>query len=221
MRRAPAGAAAGLREIFSGPMIRALTGIRDVGEAILARVRNADGGPHTNTDGDADVWVHTVDELTGMPVLGRLHIPGGILFALPEAEDTCLVVRPRDAHGPGMAYVVHGDGGDASRFPAWIASKVGLFTKKVLRLESSSDAVEIQAGAGKDIALNGGSMKAARVTDPVRIGTLSGANGSGPVSFIFTPFDADGVPGTPTEPTATITIVGIISNSGGAPHVKA
>jgi hypothetical protein len=223
MRGSSQAALGAFREAFTGATIRTLAGIKDAGSAFLARVKSPDGSPHYDTTGDQDVWVDVVDEMTGMPYKARLHIPANILFALPEQDTTCLVVQPRDANGPGCAYAIVGDGGDSQSFPSWIASKVGLFTKKLLRLESNADHVELQAGSGKDIALNvagGRGLKAARVTDPVNIGTLTATAGPYPVSFVFVPATADG-PSSGSSSGPSITLTAVVSNRGGAEHVKA
>lgn len=194
--------------------------MQDAGDVSLVRIKNADGGQHYNTEGDADAWMHVQDELSGEASIARLHIPGGILFALPDSEDTAMCLRPRNLSGPGVPYVVHGDGGVANRFPSWFSTKHGLYTRKTLRLESADAAVEINASG--DVVLQDGTLKAARVTDPVRVGTLAGttAVGGGPVTFTFIPFNADGVPQTPVV-GPTITVAGVISNAGGASRVKA
>jgi hypothetical protein len=85
---------------------------------------------------------------------------------------------------------------------------------------TSAGAVSVTAATGQDLTLNAGSLKAARVTDPVRIGTIVGTAGPYPVTFVTTLLDADGVPGTPTTST-TATLSGVVSNAGGAAHVKA
>jgi hypothetical protein len=70
------------------------------------------------------------------------------------------------------------------------------------------------------VVINGGTLKVARVTDPVRIGTLTAVAGPYPVTFTTTLQDADGVPGAPVVgPTATLS--GVISNAGGAARTKA
>ncbi len=130
MVRSPAAATNALREALTGATLRAVIGVRDAGEAFLARVGNIDGGPVTDTDGSNDVWVHATDELTGQAYLARLFLPGNVLFALPQDGDTCVVIKPRDANGPGMSYLLHGDGGDTQRFPSWIASKIGLYVPR-------------------------------------------------------------------------------------------
>lgn len=80
--------------------------------------------------------------------------------------------------------------------------------------------VSISVSGAGDVVLDGGSLKSARVTDPVRIGTVTGTAGPYPVTFTTTLVDADGVPGTPVV-GATATLSGVVSNAGGAAHVKA
>lgn len=99
----------------------------------------------------------------------------------------------------------------------------------VVRIRANGD-VEVTAKSGRnvnltvsgggDVVLAGGSLKAARVTDPVNIGTITGIAGPYPVTFTTTLQDASGAPGAPVVgPTATL--AGVISNAGGAAHVKA
>lgn len=202
-----------IREAINGTAFRAIQAIVDAGQSFLARVKHPDGGQRYNTDGGQDVWVHVVDELTGYPVMARLHIPGNILFSLPDEDDTCMVIRPRDAQGPGMSYAVHGDGGPLIAIPQWLATKVGLYTYKKLRLESSQEDVEVQSGPDKDISLNGGSLEVARRTDTVDKTTGPGSLGAW-MTAVESAFSALGV----TIPPVT----GAIGNiSAGAPHVKA
>ena len=84
----------------------------------------------------------------------------------------------------------------------------------------ASGKIEITTETGQDIVHNAGTLKVARVTDPVRIGTVTGTAGPHPVVFTTTLVDADGVPGAPTV-GATATLSGVISNAGGAANVKA
>lgn len=216
-----------LREVLTGAALRAIMGLRDAGEAFLARVGAPEGGDPVDVDTtDAaapegrDIWVRVQDELTDAPTTGRLHVPGNLLFALPDAGDTVMVLRGRDTGGPGAAYVLHGDAGRA--LPAWLRTAVGLFTAKLLKIESTGSRVEIVAGAGaEDIVLNAGTLRVARVTDRVVVGTLSGVAGPYPVQFVFTPQNADGTPGAPTPLGATVTLAARIATADGAPHVKA
>ncbi len=89
----------------------------------------------------------------------------------------------------------------------------------VVRIRATGK-IEVTPKASQDLVLNAGLLKAARVTDPVRIGTITATAGPYPVTFTVTLVDADGVPGTPAV-GATATLTGVISNAGGAPNVKA
>lgn len=84
----------------------------------------------------------------------------------------------------------------------------------------ASGRIEITTESGQDLVLNAGTLKVARVTDPVRVGTLVGTAGPYPVNFTFTPLDASGTPGTPST-GLSVTLSGVISNAGGAANVKA
>ena len=89
----------------------------------------------------------------------------------------------------------------------------------VIRLRASGK-IEITAKSGQDVVVNGGTLKIARDSDPVRVGTLAGTAGPYPVNFTFTPQNADGVPGAPSV-GPTVTLAGVISNAGGAANAKA
>lgn len=84
---------------------------------------------------------------------------------------------------------------------------------------ANNGAVNITAHGTGDVVVNGGSLKIARVTDPVRIGTLTGTAGPYPVVFSTTLVDADGTPGAPTVGN-TATLSGVVSNAGGASRAK-
>lgn len=86
-----------------------------------------------------------------------------------------------------------------------------------IRLDADGN-ITIDAASGKDVIVNGGSLKVARRTDPVRVGTLAGANGGGAVTFTFQPLDADGAPSGPPLVGTTVTIAGVIQD--GASNFK-
>lgn len=92
-----------------------------------------------------------------------------------------------------------------------------------LDLETAgSAALRITATGTGDIVLNGGTLKVARDSDPVRVGTISGTAGPYPVLLTFTPVDANGTPTTPVVGTISgVAVSAVISNAGGAAHVKA
>lgn len=84
----------------------------------------------------------------------------------------------------------------------------------------SSGAAELRA-KGDDLIANGGTKKVALVGDQVLVGTLAGSTpvGGGAVTFVFTPTNADGTPGT-TVSGPTATIAAVIANAAGSPHFK-
>lgn len=93
----------------------------------------------------------------------------------------------------------------------------------VIRIRASGD-IELTPKAGRDVVVNGGSLKVARETDPVTIGTLTATAPpmGGAVMFVFTPMNADGSPGAPTPPPGVpaLTLTGAISRAGCALHFK-
>ncbi len=195
-RRDPsAHALGGLREVLTGAVLRTIAGVRDAGEAFLARVRNADGGPHVNTTdphasgNDRDAWIYVVDELDGQQTVARQFIPGNILFSRPVVGDTCMVLRPRDLDGPGVSYLLWGDGGDAQRWAPWYATADGIYTPRQLRVHSRGGDVVIEPGAEHKVLLgdDGATKGVAREGDEADAGTLSAAVGASPVSFTWTP----------------------------------
>jgi len=84
----------------------------------------------------------------------------------------------------------------------------------------SGASVSINVDGAGDVVLDGGSLKAARVTDPVNVAVITATAGPYPVTFSTALVNASGVPGVPTV-GATATISGVIASSGGAAHVKA
>lgn len=91
-------------------------------------------------------------------------------------------------------------------------------TIEVTAVDGRNVAINV-SGAG-DVVLDGGSLKSARVTDPVNVAVITATAGPYPVTFSTALVNASGVPGTPTV-GATATISGVIASSGGAAHVKA
>lgn len=80
--------------------------------------------------------------------------------------------------------------------------------------------ISLAVSGGGNVVLAGGTLKVARVTDPVNIGAITAIAGPYPVTFSTTLQDANGTPGAPVVgPTATL--AGVISNAGGATYVKA
>jgi len=66
--------------------------------------------------------------------------------------------------------------------------------------------VTIDAAAGQDVVVNGGTLKVARDTDPISAGTLTGQAGPYPVVFVHTP------PGGAPSTGQSVTLAGKITN---------
>lgn len=177
-----------LKELLSGAAIRALAGIVDTGETLLAKIGNPDGGDPDNVhDKKRDVWTWFRDALTGASEQGRLYIPASILFNKPNKGETAHVLRARKAGGPGSALVVpDGSDGKTDDFvPPWYGDEnCGIYsTDRVVRIQSKNKDVLIEAGGAvikidqngkievnsktpsQDIVFNGGAAKVARVGD--------------------------------------------------------
>ena len=160
----------------------------------------------------------------------ELAQPSG-LFAVPTttANTEAVIVRRGDE---AVALVVIDKGAPPQNVEAGETRLHGVGggnATTVIRLRADGS-IEITAKTGVNISLNvdgagdvvldGGLLKVARATDPVRVGTITGTAGPYPVTFVTTLVDADGAPvSTVTGPTATLS--GVVSNAGGAPNVKA
>lgn len=91
---------------------------------------------------------------------------------------------------------------------------------RVVIVATAGQNITIDVTGAGDIILNGGTHKVARDADPVNIGAITATAGPYPVVFSTVLQNADGTPGSPTV-GATAALSGVISNAGGAPHVKA
>lgn len=169
-RRPSAAARYGLKFEFAKAMRAARPS--DSGSISITRVGGAEGGDHIDTQGDADACIEHEDLYSGHPQAATLHIPGGILYAMPEAGEIAYTIRPRMFGGPGVPLMLYGSGGNAERWPSWAREKQGLYTWRTMRLEARDEAVEIQSGDDDDIVLNAGTRKVARVDDTVDCGSL-------------------------------------------------
>lgn len=91
----------------------------------------------------------------------------------------------------------------------------------VIRIRASGD-IELTPKAGRDVVVAGGTLKVARETDPVTIGTVTAVAPpmGGAVTFIFTPMHADGTPGAPTAALPSLVLSGAISRAGCATNFK-
>lgn len=95
----------------------------------------------------------------------------------------------------------------------------------VIRLRANGD-IEITAKSGQvvrvgasggEVVLSGGTLKNARVEDPLNVGTLVATAGPYPVLFTYIPGTAGPVP---PAPPGGVALTGVIATSGGNPNVK-
>lgn len=207
---------ADLRDILTGGALRVMMGLGDAGESAVGVVEHPEGATPAEVDsGRLDVWIWAKDLLRGTFVRGRLFLPMTVLFRLPAAGESCMILRPRDCGENGEPYILVGDGGASNAVPSWLAGAVwGLSHAGELRVESTDAAVKMTANGGSsDIVLNNGTLEMARDTDPVNAGALSGTAGPWPV--LFTHVDAKtGV----TTAGQSVNLTGKITD--GATHIK-
>ena len=85
---------------------------------------------------------------------------------------------------------------------------------------NASGVIAITSAGGQDITLNGGSLKVARVSDGVKVASITAVAGPYPVTWTTSLMDADGALGAPTV-GATCTLTGKIANADGAARAKA
>lgn len=86
-----------------------------------------------------------------------------------------------------------------------------------IEVTAKSGQVVRVAASGGEVVISGGTLKNARVTDPLNVGTLVATAGPYPVLFTYIP----GVAGaTPPAPPGGVALTGVIASAGGAPNVK-
>lgn len=176
------------------------TGVR----ALLGQLRGL------GQDGD-DAGAEPYDDAELLNPIGLVARPtrGATLQALlVEVGEELLGLLVRDKGKPVWSDVEEGE------------TRVYSANNAACRVRLRNDgSIDIEAGPGADIRLNGGSLKLARVSDPVLVGNLT-VGGVGGVVLTFTPVDASGAPGLPIGPSATVQLSAVIPNATGAPHAK-
>jgi hypothetical protein len=95
----------------------------------------------------------------------------------------------------------------------------------VIRVRANGD-IEVTATGGQvvrigakngEVVISGGTLKNARVTDPLNVGTLVATAGPYPVLFAYVPGTAGP---TPPAPPGGVALTGVIASSGGNANVK-
>lgn len=142
------------RQVLTGAWIRAVANIQDAGEVLMGFVSDPDGGnPITVDSNRQDIYVKVIDTVSNLPVIGRLFAPGNGFWRLPKTNDGVVILRGREAHGPGAPVVLHGDGGYNNAVPSWLGtSDAGVSIPEQLHLESTSNGVLIKSNTGGTVA---------------------------------------------------------------------
>lgn len=147
------------------------------------------------------------------------------LYMRPSVDDEVIVIWPDGA--PDNGGILIGRVWSASDQPP---SKAGDDPEDVLLMVESGKNIRIVVQGGGKIVLEGevqlgsedAALKNARVSDPLAVGTVTAQAGPFPVVFTYIPtMNVQGTD-TPGIPSAgpSISLAGIISNSGGADSVN-
>ncbi len=141
-----------LRQMFTGATLKRIIGLPSLmSDIIFGTVKNPSGGNVSSIAKDrSDVYVAFVDVISGIPGIGRLFAPGSAFWRLPRTGDSITVLKHSDADGPGVPYVLHGDGGSADAVPKWLSSgDSGTFVNENWHVEAAGDIIiKSASGAG-------------------------------------------------------------------------
>lgn len=171
----------------------------DQGETRLYGAKEAAARLRLRADGSLDLEVKAA-----MPL--RITQPSGAKFWINADGSLDLEAKAsmplRITHPSGAKFWINADG-------------------SIDVLSAPGTPVNVAAGGAGDVVLNGGTLKTARVTDPILVGTVAGLAGPFPVMFTFQPFDANGAPFGPPVVSPAVPLVGVVANVGGALRTKA
>lgn len=178
----------------------ALRRVADSGAIAAAKVRAWRGKLHDLSADGRDLWVavrETVSDAPKPPV-SWLH-PAGILFGWADAKegDDVVVLRARRTGEEG-GVAIHGFHRNETWLPPWLLDKVGLYARKVLRVQSTESDIELEPGPAKKIKLGEGATKAVVIDgDQVKIPISVTIAGMSPaVTATIAWSDESGVPQT-------------------------
>lgn len=143
------------QDLISGASMRAAANLKHLGEVVMASVGDGSSAGIDVDQNNHDVWLRWTDVLSGLTDVGRLFVPGGVLFRLPKLNDGAHVVRGRKMRGPGASLVMP-DGGDGSSatVPGWDdgtnldANNAGIKLPEGWHIESTGDRVRLVANSG-------------------------------------------------------------------------
>jgi len=149
-----------LREVMHGGAIRQLADIDDAGAVHNVVVAHPDGDEPLEVDADRReirVWVE--DGQTLHPFVATLVAPCNGLWRKPPEGSNAVLLRPAGGAGPGVPFLIHGDGGSDDDVPASLDDTNMVLSAPTgeLRLESRDDEVNLTSdtGNGKTVNANG------------------------------------------------------------------
>lgn len=138
-----------LRQSLTGGTLKKIMGLPGLlSDILLAKIKAPPGGQLTAIANDkSDVYVGYQDVLTGQFGIGRLFAPHSIFWRLPTSGSSAMVIKPSEADGTGIPYVLHGDGGNprATPVPDWLDSNnCGIQAPEMFHIESTNQGVIIK-----------------------------------------------------------------------------
>jgi hypothetical protein len=147
---APATGGIDFRQIFTGATLKKIIGLPNLlADVILAKISAPSGSTVTAIAPDkSDVYVTYKDIISGNFGIGRLFAPHSIFWRLPTNGSSAMVIKPSQADGTGIPYVLHGDGGNprATPVPDWLDSNnCGIQAPEAVHIESTSQGVIIKS----------------------------------------------------------------------------
>lgn len=153
-----------VKELLSGATLRAIIGLEDIGEIFLTIASSS-----TIQDAKRYIWTDFKDALSGLSGVGKLFVPGGIVFRLPGKNEVLLAVRGRKQHGPGgpIMMPLGGDGQTDNTVPDWLdKDNAGISGTETMHMESTKGDVKVDApDNGKQVLLQGNDFSALKTED--------------------------------------------------------
>lgn len=148
-----------IRQLFTSATLRTIMNLPRVAADILLVFAGKTNSPSSTPPyrvgkNRHDVLVDFLDTLRGVTGIGRLYIPANILWKAPKNNDSGMVIKPSEADGPGVPYVLIGDSDVAQSVPSWFETDHGgISAKETVHLESLENDVVVQANVRNNLNL--------------------------------------------------------------------
>src|SRR6266498_1141748 len=148
-----------IRQLFTAATLRTIMNLPRVASDILLIFTGKTNHPNSNPSyrvgkNRQDVLVDFIDTLRGVTGIGRLYIPANILWKAPKNNDSGMAIKPSEADGPGVPYVLIGDSDVAQSVPSWFETgHGGISAKETIHVESLENDVVVQANVKNNLNL--------------------------------------------------------------------